>query len=172
MPTDAASESQEPLRRAQRLIGLLIQQVRQLALDLRPAMLDDLGLVPALQSFFRRQTSQTGLQINFENDVADSRRFPPSIETAAYRIIQEGVTNAIRHAGVRHISVELQSDDHALHLEVRDQGKGYDAAALLASGGSTGIAGMRERAQLLGGSLVIESAPGAGTRLCADLPLA
>ncbi len=172
MPADPTSDSQEPLRRAQRLIGQLIQQVRQLALDLRPAMLDDLGLVPALKSFFRRQTSQTGLHIDFENGVADSRRFPPIIETAAYRIIQEGVTNATRHAEVRHITVELQADDHVLHLEVRDQGRGFDAAALLAPGTSTGLAGMRERAGLLGGNLVIESAPGAGTRLRANLPLA
>jgi signal transduction histidine kinase len=172
MPTDPTSESQEPLRRAQRLISQLIQQVRQLALDLRPAMLDDLGLVPALKSYFRRQTTQTGLQVTFENGVPDNRRFPASIETAAYRIIQEGVTNATRHAGVHCVSVVLQADDCTLSVRVFDQGKGFDPAGPLAQPTSTGIAGMRERARLLGGDLVIESAPGAGTHLYATLPVA
>ena len=169
--SEAASESQAPLRRAQYLVSQLIQQVRQLALDLRPAMLDDLGLAPALKSFFRQQTSQTGLQINFENGVADSRRFPQAIETAAYRITQEGVTNAVRHANVRSISVALQANDRTLSLIIRDQGKGFEPASRLTESTSTGLTGMRERARLLGGDLTIESAPGAGTRLCASLPL-
>ncbi len=172
MPIDPVSETQEPLRRARRLISQLIQQVRQLALDLRPAMLDDLGLVPALKSFFRQQTAQTGLQVTFENGVPDSRRFPPSIETAAYRIIQEGVTNATRHADIRCINVVLQADERTLNLRVFDQGKGFDPAALPTQASSTGIAGMRERARLLGGDLVIESALGGGTRLYATLPVA
>jgi PAS domain S-box-containing protein len=171
IPANPASESQEPLRRAQRLIGQLIQQVRQLALDLRPAMLDDLGLVPALKSFFRRQTSQTGLQVNFENGVADNLRFASPVETAAYRIIQEGVTNVTRHAGVRFISVELQANDHTLSLKISDQGKGFDPTTLLTQPASTGLTGMRERARLLGGDLIVDSAPGAGTCLYANLPL-
>jgi PAS domain S-box-containing protein len=171
IPAGTAAESQEPLRRAQRLISQLIQQVRQLALNLRPAMLDDLGLVPALKSFFRQQTSQTGLQVNFDNGVTDSRRFPSHIETAAYRIIQEGVTNVTRHANVQVISVDLQADDHALCLQVCDQGQGFDPATLLDQPASTGLTGMRERARLLGGDLEIDSALGAGTRLRARLPL-
>ena len=93
------------------------------------------------------------------------------METAGYRIVQEAVTNVVRHAGVREVSVRIRCDPASLHLHVEDCGKGFDAAAALAARDTGGLAGMRERFTLLGGRFVLESAPGQGTRVRVELPV-
>ncbi len=159
------------LRQAQALLNELIGKVRELSLDLRPGMLDDLGLLPALLWLFDRYTQQTNVQVSFHHARLDDRRFAPEIETAAYRIVQEALTNVARHALTDHVFVEVQVTDHTLHIEVRDQGRGFDAAAVLSAGYAAGLSGLRERVTLLSGTLNIESAPGQGTRVMASLPL-
>src|SRR5262249_24394587 len=97
------------------------------------------------------------------------RRFPPEVETAAYRIVQEALTNVARHAGVGACSVRLWlADQGVLHVQVEDRGTGFDPAS--ARGASTGLWGMEERGSRLGGAVRVESAPGAGTRVEAELP--
>jgi len=160
----------ERLDEACRTLDEAIAQVRGLSLDLRPPMLDRFGLAPALDAFFDRFTMRTGIQVAFCSPRL-SARAPKEVEMAAYRIIQEGLTNVVRHARVDQAEVELWSDKHDLWLRVADTGAGFDAT-LLSGEASTGLTGMQERAELLGGQLTVESTLGVGTRLEARLPLA
>jgi signal transduction histidine kinase len=153
-----------------RQVAELLARVRNLALDLRPAMLDDLGLLPALLWLFERYTAQTGVQVNAEHRGLE-RRFSAQIETAAYRIVQEALTNVGRHAGVQQVTVRVWSDSGTLAVQIVDQGTGFDAEAALAAGMTCGLTGMRERAALLGGRLLLETAVGKGTRVSAELPV-
>jgi PAS domain S-box-containing protein len=153
---------------AEGLLGELTARVRDLSLRLRPSMLDDLGLLSALLWLLERYTAQTGVRVDFEHRGLE-RRLPPEVETAAYQVVQEALTNVARHAGVGECQVRLWLDEGALHVQVEDRGAGFDPA--LARGASTGLSGMEERALLLGGALRVESAPGAGTRVVAELPV-
>jgi signal transduction histidine kinase len=160
----------EGLARAQRLVAELTGQVRDLSQALRPTMLDDLGLLPALLWHFGRYTAQTGVRVAFEHHGLGGR-FPPAVETAAYRIVQEALTNVARHAGVAEASVAVWHDGARLRLRVEDRGAGFDPEAVRARGAGSGLSGMRERAALLGGRLVVKSTLEAGTCLTTELPL-
>jgi PAS domain S-box-containing protein len=160
----------ERLAEAHRLIEDLVGRVRRLSLDLRPAMLDDLGLLPALLWLFEGYTGKTGVRVNFEHEGLE-QQVPGEVETAAYRIVQEALTNVARHAGVSEVSVQACVANRMLTLQVVDHGTGFDWNGALVEPVTSGLAGMRERAMLLGGRLAVESAPGAGTRLKAELPL-
>jgi PAS domain S-box-containing protein len=153
----------------QRQVASLIAQVRQRSLDLRPSMLDDLGLHPALVWYFTRYSEQTRIRLAVELQGVE-RRFPPLVELTAYRIVQEALTNVARHAGVEEAIVLAWVVDAQLMIEVSDQGRGFDHDMVRHTHASTGLIGMRERVALLGGELTIETAPGAGTRLFAALP--
>jgi len=157
------------LDKAQGLIRDFTARVRDLSLRLRPTMLDDLGLVPALVWHFERYTEQTGIEVVFEHRGL-TERFPAEVETAAYRIVQEALTNVARHADVRLARVRLWMDRDTLHLRIDDQGNGFDPRGAPGRGPSSGLSGMKERAVLLGGTLTIDSSPGAGTRLAVELP--
>jgi PAS domain S-box-containing protein len=148
----------------------LIERVRDLSLELRPAMLDDLGLLAALRWHLERYMDQVKINVNFQYSGLESRRFGTETETAAYRIVQEALTNAARHARVETVEVGLWADENALCLRIRDRGPGFDldSVSLTATGG---LSGMRERAIMLGGWINIESSPRAGTVLMAKLPL-
>ncbi len=158
------------LREAQALITDLMGRIHNLSLDLRPALLDDMGLRPALAAHIEQFASRTGIRVAFEQTGLD-RRFDPTIETAAYRIVQEALTNAARHAGAREVTVRLRAAGSALRIVVEDRGRGFDPAEVRAAGRASGLAGMRERALLLGGHFAVDSTPGAGTRITAELPL-
>ena len=152
------------------LINELTTRVRSLSLDLRPPMLDDLGLLPALLWHFDNYTKQTHVRVSFDHDGLD-RRMAPDIETAAYRIVQEALTNIARHAGVDEVAVRCSVSQTRIHIEVEDHGKGFDSEAALHSHTTSGLSGMRERAALLGGHLTVDSKPGEGTRVIAEIPL-
>lgn len=154
---------------ARALVEELMEKVDELALDLRPAMLDDLGLLPALLWHFERYTSQTGVRVHLEH-TGLKRRYPSGFETGVYRIVQEALTNVARHAGVSEVAVRLWVDQDTLTVQVEDQGSGFDTQAALAAGDTSGLSGMNERVGLLGGQLTVESAPGTGTRVTAGLP--
>ncbi len=150
----------------------LMRQVRRLSLDLRPQILDDLGLLPALEWLFLRCFKQTGLRVRFKHrDIAG--RFPTQLETAVFRIVQEALTNVVRHARIDEATVRLwlNSDARTLAVQVQDAGAGFDLPRVLAARASSGLVGMRERAELLEGQFTLDSAPGAGTRLTVELPL-
>ena len=152
------------------LINELTTRVRSLSLDLRPPMLDDLGLLPALLWHFDNYTKQTHVRVSFDHDGLD-RRMAPDIETAAYRIVQEALTNVARHAGVDEVEVRCFASQTRLHIEVEDHGKGFDPETALRSYATSGLSGMHERAALLGGHLTVDSTPGEGTRVIAEIPV-
>jgi len=167
----SAKQFQKRLHKAQGLINELFTRVRALSVDLRPAMLDDLGLLPTLTWHFERFTAQTGVAVRFKHSGIQDKRFSPDLETAAYRIIQEALTNVARHANAAEAAVEVLATPQALTLEVRDRGCGFDFKAASRSGKGSGLGGMSERAMSLGGGLAIESRTERGTRLMATLPI-
>ena len=167
-----AEEVRRSLEEARLLVNELMARVRKLSLDLRPAMLDDLGLLPALLWHFEHYTAQTEVRVIFKHSGLERRRFGPEVETAAYRIVQEALTNIARHAQVSEATVRLSTHQQTLLIEVQDHGRGFDMESVLGASESSGLAGMRERAVLLGGRLTIESQQGAGTHLTAELGLA
>ncbi|MCX6032830.1 MAG: PAS domain S-box protein [Chloroflexi bacterium] len=158
------------LSNAQSLVERLMEQVQGMSLDLRPTMLDDLGLLPALLWLTKRFADQTGVRVHLEHAGLD-RRFAPEIETAVYRITQEALTNVARHAGVKEVTARLWVTPDTLDVQVEDRGQGFHVEAAQAAPTSSGLSGMRERAVALGGDLSIESTPGVGTRVTFQVPL-
>ena len=157
------------LEQARGIVDDLLARVRSLSFDLRPAALDQFGLLPALLALFERFTDLTGVQVEFKHDGIEGR-FPPEVETTAYRIAQEALTNVARHAGVGTATVRVWSAAEGVGLQIEDRGRGFDPEAVLAATQSHGLSGMQERVNLLGGHLAIESTPGEGSRLTAELP--
>ena len=160
------------LLEAQSVAAKLTEIVRELSLRLRPAMLDDLGLLPTLLWHFERFTNQTNIHVTFRQKDIDDSRFPLQVETAVYRIVQEALTNVARHAQVDEAIVRLWSDEKTIGVQIEDHGVGFDAEAAANLWRTNGLGGMRERAVLLGGKFTVESRPGAGARLTAELPIA
>lgn len=154
------------------VVGRALEQVRSLSLDLRPSLLDDLGLVAALRWYVARQARSTGLILHFSADESIGR-LNAVLESACFRIAQEALTNIARHARASEVWVQLQGGAE-LCLTIRDNGVGFDLAQVedrVARGESFGLLGMRERASLSGGRLVAVSAPGQGTTVSACFPL-
>jgi signal transduction histidine kinase len=155
------------------ILEQLLQQARQLALELRPPLLDDLGLVSASRSYLYQQAQRAGLRVEFFADPA-LERADAAVETACFRVAQEALTNVVRHARAQTVIVELDRTAEVLHLVVRDDGIGFDVAMAqqrAQQGTSLGLLGMRERVALLGGELDCNSAPGRGTEVHAFFPV-
>jgi signal transduction histidine kinase len=147
--------------------------VRDISFNLRPSVLDDLGLEPALQWYTRRQAALTGLKCEVQADPLE-RRLDPVIETTCFRVAQEALTNVARHARAHKVTVELRRGERQLHLRVRDDGVGFPVAAVRAKavlGASLGLLRMEERAALAGGQLEFNSAPSQGAEVHAWFPL-
>jgi signal transduction histidine kinase len=161
---------QQVLNEAQAAVSELIVKVRDMSLNLRPSMLDDLGLLPTLVWMFEQSQANSKLKIEFRHSGLDNL-ISKETAIAAYRIIQESITNVLRHAGVEKMAVDTWADTTHLHLRIEDKGKGFKIVSTT-GGSSVGLQGMRERALLLGGSLTVESVPGIGTTVSASLPLA
>jgi PAS domain S-box-containing protein len=162
-------EAQGRIAEARSVLRDLTDRVRRMSLDLRPAMLEDFGLVRALRVLFPRYERQTGIRVLFDDGGLEERRFRPEIEITAYRIIQEALTNVARHAHVQEASVQLSLDAGSLRVAVEDRGTGFDLRRPLTD--TVGLAGMRERAAAVGGELTLAPASGSGTRIVATLPL-
>jgi signal transduction histidine kinase len=145
------------------------ETLHRVAAGLRPVALDHLGLVPALGQLVEGLSVEGGPNIVLETLGLDQERLSPEVETALYRIAQEAVTNAVRHAGAREIAVVLERRDAHLILIVEDDGEGFDAE-MASRPGRLGMIGMRERAVMLGGRLLVESSPGSGTTIVAEVP--
>ena len=157
------------LEEIQKTVGDVIGQVREMSLNLRPGMLDDMGLLPTLRWHIERFTTQTGILVDFHCDVL-KERFPAEVETAAYRIIQEALTNVARHAQAKQVFVGLITQNDTLWIEVLDKGAGFDLSNNITKP-TSGLGGMQERASLVGGYVVIESFINQGTQIVAALPL-
>ena len=163
-------ERADALQRIHALLDRVEGQLRRLSRELRPTILDDLGLGPAVEWLAQGAAERTGVSITVH---APIRRLPSVMETALYRIIQEAVTNAIRHAGARTMEIRIWQDDSVVHAAVRDDGRGFDAEATMARRGDRGLGllGMRERVDALGGRFVLRSAPGEGTEIAVAIPI-
>ena len=157
------------VREAVEHIRTEISNLRSLITELRPAALDDLGLVPALESLAERTRTIQGLELDLEVDVGDGGRLPPEVESTVYRVVQEALTNVGKHAAATKVRVNVRRNGDGLSVEVTDDGRGYDTDAQSAG---FGVPGMRERVELLGGSHSIESSEGEGTTVRAHIPLA
>jgi signal transduction histidine kinase len=151
-----------------------LEEVHDLALALRPRLLDDLGLLAALQHHLGEFRDRFHLPVDFQVLGLGNRRLPSRVETALYRIAQEALTNVVRHAQAHNVGVLLEVRDTSVVLIVEDDGRGFDVSQVMGSHvheGNLGLYGMRERAALLGGTLTIESALGEGTSVFAQIPL-
>jgi signal transduction histidine kinase len=150
------------------LVTEALQDVRRLAVDLRPSTLDDFGVVTAIQRLCGDVAAKSGLVVDF-HATREVERMSRELESCLYRVVQEALTNVIKHAGATNVSVLLAPGEHELTLIVEDDGAGFDPAG--AHSGRLGLVGMRERVGLVNGLLTVESAAGAGTTLRVTVPL-
>ncbi|HEY6068978.1 MAG TPA: sensor histidine kinase, partial [Gaiellaceae bacterium] len=149
------------------LVVATLQDVRRLAVQLRPKALDDFGLVPALERLTQTFTESSGIAVDLEAQLGD--RLPTEAETTLYRVVQEALTNVVKHAEASRVSILLVRRDGTATVVIEDDGRGFDPSE--ASAQSMGLQGMRERAELHDGRLTVETSPGAGTTLVVEVPL-
>ena len=187
LPLPVSNRTKERLAEAAQLTDETLEQIRELSLDLRPSMLDDLGLIPTLRWYMNRFSNRTNIPVAFDASQIEQRtRLSPLLETALYRMIQESLTNVARHAAATqvHVSLALCAADAAaapgptkaqdITVRIEDNGRGFTPDEVLAQEESprgAGLLGMRERVSALGGFWQLESAPNAGTQIQIRLPL-
>jgi two-component system, NarL family, sensor histidine kinase UhpB len=157
----------EEVNELKRLVNQAMEELLNLARQLRPSALDDHGLMPAVETQLKRFSARTGVEVSLETE-GDPDTLPEDVQTAVYRILQEALANVGRHAGATAVSVDIEMDGERLELHVRDDGAGFDPAAMTRAaadgpGAGLGLSGMAERARLAGGELDVRSAPGGGT---------
>lgn len=163
-----ADERREANASVRELVSTTLQDVRRLAVELRPSALDDFGLVPAVERLAQTFSERTGIEVDVQARL-DEERLPAEAETALYRIVQEALTNVAKHARAPRVSILLTKRDGAVAVVIEDNGRGFDSRQ--PQGGGLGLVGMRERIGLLDGRLTIESAEGGGTSVVAEVPL-
>ena len=147
-----------------------MDDLHRLALDLRPVSLDRYGLVVALQQYLEFYRQQSGLDVALVTVGLEQQRLPEEMETTFYRIAQEALTNVLRHAKAHHVGVVLERRGEKVVAIIEDDGLGFDVEEAMRCE-RLGLLGMRERAEMLGGKLTIESAPGTGTSVYVEVPL-
>jgi signal transduction histidine kinase len=162
----SGAERAEALAAVREQVVETLHDVRRLAVELRPKALDDFGLVPALERLRDTFAEQTGMRVDLESRIRE--RLPTDVETALYRIVQEALTNVVKHARATAVSIVLAPKDRAVTALIEDDGRGFTPDG---SGEGLGLLGMGERLALLGGRLKIESSHGAGTTIVAEVPL-
>src|ERR671936_787308 len=150
------------------LVVATLQDVRSLPVELRPKALDDFGLTAALERLTQTFSEATGIEVQLEAALGDER-FPGEVETTLYRIVQEALTNTVKHAGARKVSILLMRRGGAATAVIEDDGRGFDPATVREDG--LGLLGMRERVAIREGTLTVESSPETGTTLVAEVPL-
>ena len=150
----------------------LLEEVRKIIWDLRPSILDDLGLIPAIRWFARSNLEEAGISVNFEVD-ADFLRLPARLETTLFRVAQETANNILRHADAKNVSIRLWSKQGLVYLEVQDDGQGFDVertSGKAVSNKQLGLLGIKERVSLVGGRVQVESVLGIGSRIYVSIP--
>jgi len=162
----------DSLQDARQILAELTENVRELSLSFRPSQLDDLGLIPTLLWHFERYTSRTKIRVAFSHSGFDDLGLSRTIEITLYRLVQESLTNVARHAHTDVVTVTALAQDEVIQLRIQDEGVGFDVEKIQSTHASSGLVGMQERVELLGGTLRIQSRPGAGTILSATIPLA
>ena len=163
-----AAEKDAAADQLRELVVATLQDVRRLAVELRPKALDDFGLVPALERLVNGFSESTGIAVEIEASLGDER-LPGEVETMLYRIVQEALTNVVKHARARRVSIILIRRERKVTALVEDDGEGFDQALKHEDG--LGLLGMRERVSLVDGRLTVESSAGSGTTLAVEVPL-
>jgi signal transduction histidine kinase len=171
---EAAGKSgrfQQRLGRTQQLVEKSVQVVHQFARELRPTMLDDLGLIPALHAFMKNFTTNTGVRTGL-TAFATVEELDMAQRTVLFRVAQEALTNVARHAQASRAEVNIQKLSDGVCMEIKDDGKSFGGERVLQrkGGGRLGLLGMRERLEMIGGQFSVESAPGKGTIVQAKIP--
>jgi signal transduction histidine kinase len=162
-------ELRDALREGIELIDVEIDNLSALIAELRPAALDEIGLVAALRTLADRKAREGGVEVDVLARLGDGdQRLDPETENVLYRLVQEALNNAVKHAGASRVEAALERIDGVVEVSVLDDGRGFDPGA---AGGGFGLIGMRERVELAGGELRIEAAPGEGTRIRARIPV-
>ncbi|HET7089547.1 MAG TPA: ATP-binding protein [Anaerolineae bacterium] len=159
---------QDRLNGLRYLTGQTLEEVRRLSMDLRPAVLDDLGLIPAIRWCVKECAEQKGTEVNF-NTTDSLGRLPSEVEIVLYRAVQEGLTNIVRHAQAQRAEINLARGPRAVWLTIIDDGRGFESNDR--NGKGLGLAGMQERVALIGGRLQVDSEAGGGTRIFIEIPL-
>ena len=162
------------------LVDELIARVRRMSVDLRPPLLDEVGLVPALRAYLESQAALSGVAMELEDgrrgadSAAADERLPADLEIVCFRVAQESVTNVLRHAAAKRLRVSIARNNSHIRLAIRDDGRGFDPSGALdsaAAQGHLGVVGMRERVRAHGGHFQVVSSPGAGTTVEVELPV-
>lgn len=166
LPQDS---NRSKLQNALDLVSDLAKTISSFSFDLRPVVLDDLGLLPALTQYFEQYSSRTMIQVLFRH-AGLQQRFPSDVEIAAFRIVQDALNNVAQHTAVNEVRVQVWADDEALNVRVQDQGQGFDLETVLTRSKGVGLTRMHGRASMVNGYLSIESVPGIGTTVQAALP--
>ncbi len=175
MTTLPQGAARDRLQEVRALAMKTLDGIHRMSFDLRPSVLDDLGLFSAIGWYAERDLKRRGIAVRCEFDETD-QRLPPEIETALFRAVQEVITNIVKHARAESVLIQCALGPRAVTIEIEDDGEGFDPASISRSaaavgGRGLGLAGIRERIELLGGSAIIESAPGQGTRVVLTVPL-
>lgn len=166
---DLSPPLRKRLRPVQRRLDEIEEQLRRLSHELRPTILDDLGLGPALTFLAEGVAQRTGLEVTVEGSTKG--RLPLPVETALYRVVQEALTNVMRHAQARRVTIALEPEGKVLRCRIEDDGVGFDPSQMPALGNGLGLRGIEERLKALGGSLEIRSSASQGTRLRIEVPV-
>jgi len=165
-----SAQAQAELERGIERLNRAIGEMRRLLRALGPGTLESLGLLPALRALLDETSQEAGWEARLTHTLGDVR-LPPTVETAVFRIVQEALANAAKHAKTPRVGVELRKEPDRLAVEVRDWGLGFRLASDTPPTGGLGLLSIRERARLLGGTCRIESGPGLGTRIVVTIPL-
>jgi signal transduction histidine kinase len=171
-PVNDPRAFQRKITRTRRLVEKSVDIVHRFALELRPTMLDDLGLLPALQTFMKDFMEDTGIRVSLKAS-AGIEQAPPKVRTVLYRIAQEALGNVARHAKASRVEVGIRCSEGIIRMDIMDNGQGFDVAAAsrVKNNNRLGLLGMRERAEMIGGMFRVESAPGQHTTVHVELPL-
>ena len=162
---------QQKIARAQKMVEKSVEKVHQFARKLRPALLDDLGLIPALHAFMKGFTKRTGVHTSL-TAIAAAERLDAAKRTVLFRVAQEALTNVARHAQANRVEVIIQNLPEGICMKIKDDGKSFQVDRVLDGKGCKhlGLLGMRERLEMVGGNFAVESAPGKGSTIIAQIP--
>ena len=164
----SGEEALAEIRNLKVMVRNALYEVRRIIYDLRPMALDDLGLIPTLRKYLQTtEDYNTGVHLSFIN-IGEEKRLPSDMEVAFFRLVQESIQNALKHAKPQNIQVKLSIAAELVMVMVKDDGMGFDSS--IQKEGSFGLMGMRERVELLEGELTIDSHPGVGTLVCIQVP--
>lgn len=172
-PAGSVDEVKQRLLPIMALSTRMLEEVQRMVRDLRPSLLDDIGLISAIDWYSETRLKRYGVQVSLEV-VGAERRLPTEVETTIFRLAQEAISNVAKHSAAENVAIVLDFRDQSFVLEIDDDGKGFDVGWTLShemNNGSFGLVGMSERTDLFGGTLSIDSRPDEGTSIRIELPI-